>query len=140
VALIPLTSYSLKVLKVNDSVTKPLDCLQDKKDCAKDGEPMFKLNLNPFPKAYAADLFPETVNVGGNIFDYTFVLFELVLRICFIGLIIQWFYAGFSLIVARGNPTELEKAKNRLWFVVTLTVILMLLQVFLVALKGTISN
>lgn len=146
VALLPFTSYVLKTLKADAKVTNPIDCLQkaDSPGCpgANKQDSGLKVNLQFFPHAHAQtqNILPQTVKMNGSIYDYAFLMFQLVIRILFIALIILWVYAGFSLVAARGNPTEIEKGKNRLWYSVFLTVILLLVQVLLVALKGTITS
>jgi hypothetical protein len=146
--LLPAMSYAIKELKADPSVLKPINCLQDanSKDCP-DSKPTpdLKASFNSiefFPHAYAQtqNILPQTVKVNGSIYDYFFTVFQLVIRILFIALILLWLYAGFMMVAARGNGPELEKAKNRLWYSVFLTVILLLVQVLLVSLKGTITN
>lgn len=147
-ALLPLSSYVLKTLNVDQKIINPIDCLQ-KSGAA--GCPTsirsnestisaYDIFLSLFPHAHAQNLFPQTVDIGGGIYDYFFLLFQLVIRVLFVALIILWIYAGFCLISARGNPTELTSARNRLWYSVFLTVILALVQALLLAVKSAITS
>lgn len=147
-ALLPMTTYTLKKLNVDARVTNPIDCVQKAGSPGCPTENGLKVNLNLFPHAYAQtqnsggtqNVFPQTVKMNGSIYDYFFLIFQMLIRVLFVALILLWVYAGFSLVAARGNPTEIEKGKNRLWYSVFLTVILLLVQVLLVSLKGAIIN
>lgn len=139
VALLPITIYGMKSLKVDKRIVEKIECLQ------KAGPTCPAALLQPqfFTHAYAADLLPQTVDLGTGknaIYDFFFSAFQLVLRMMFLALVVFIAYSGFALVAARGEPTKLEKAKSRLWYCVSVTVILMLVYTLLLALGDAINK
>ena len=115
-----------------------MDCLQDEKYCVGLLDKRQGLQMQFFTHAYAQGVLPSPIQMSSP-YDFAISAFQVVLQVLFIALIILWLYAGFSLVIARGNPTELEKAKNRLWYSFFITVILMLIQALLIGLAGTVG-
>ena len=138
-ALLPLTIYGLKALKVSPNIIQKIECLQ-KAGPKGSGCEATQLPQQFFNHAYAQSLLLQTVDIGGGIYDFFFRVFQLLMRVLFLALIIFITYSGFMLVSARGEPTALEKAKSRLWYSVYITVILMLVQVLLLALGDSINK
>lgn len=93
----------------------------------------------PVAHAYADDTLPNPLVVT-DLYGFLVQLFSLVVRwFVFPLMIYAWFYTGFMYILAQGNPQKLTEAHKWLWWSVIGTVIIMLSEGFLFAIKGTIG-
>ena len=92
--------------------------------------------------AYAADApyLPNPLQ-SDNFFDLILSLLRLVMRFfVYPGLIVLWVWTGFSFVAAQGNPDGLNKAKKMLMWAFVSTVVIVMLQGFLLAAKATVDT
>ena len=92
--------------------------------------------------AYAADApyLPNPLQ-SDNFFDLILSLLRLVMRFfVYPGLIVLWVWAGFSFVAAQGNPEGLNKAKKMLMWAFVSTIVIVMLQGFLLAAKATVDT
>ena len=78
-------------------------------------------------------------------FEHPYDLLLLILGVLYQWVIIpaligMWVYSGFLFVFAQGAPVQLTKARKTLWYSVILTVILLVLQTVIFALRATITG
>ncbi len=95
------------------------------------------------PHAYAQtpnQYLPNPTGVN-NLYDFILSVLRLVMRFfIYPALIVIWVWTGFAFVAAQGNPDALKKAKQ--WFVYAFvsTLVIFVLQAFLIALRGTVQE
>lgn len=91
--------------------------------------------------AYAQNMLTSPVNEGIDIYDLILNLVSLVMRFfVYPGLIIVWVWTGFAFVAAQGKPEALNKAKKLLIGAVISTFVIVTVQGFLFAAKGTVEQ
>jgi hypothetical protein len=87
--------------------------------------------------AYAQTQLPNPIGVN-NLYDFILSALRLVMRFfIYPALIVIWVWTGFSFVLAQGNPDALNKAKKWLLWAFITTLIIVVLQGFLLALRTT---
>lgn len=79
--------------------------------------------------------------VANNLYELILSVLRLIIRFfVYPALIIIWVWTGFAFVFAQGKPEALAKAKG--WFVKAFitTLVIMLLQTFLIAIQGTVAK
>lgn len=98
------------------------------------------------PHAYAATSsavytpLPNPI-AANNLYELLLSILRLIMRFfIYPALIVIWVWTGFAFVFAQGNPAALGKAKS--WFVKAFitTLVVMLLQTFLIAVQGTVQK
>lgn len=92
--------------------------------------------------AYAQDApyLPNPLQ-SDNFFDLILSILRLVMRFfVYPGLIVMWVWTGFSFVAAQGNPDGLNKAKKFLMWAFVSTIVIVMLQGFLLAVKATVDG
>lgn len=92
--------------------------------------------------AYAQDApyLPNPLQ-SDNFFDLILSILRLVMRFfVYPGLIVMWVWTGFSFVAAQGNPEGLNKAKKFLMWAFVSTIVIVMLQGFLLAVKATVDG
>lgn len=118
-----------KVLGVNDFPLKLLEILKS---------PLSFFDL--IPHAYAVNDLPNPIK-SGTLLDLLLAMVRAVLLFfVYPAVIIIWVWTGFLFVGAQGNPEALKKAKSMLARTVIITLVLFLLQGFLLAIQGTVKN
>jgi hypothetical protein len=104
--------------------------------------PLVKLLSNAFiPHAYAqSGYLPNPLGVS-NLYDFLLLLVRLVVRwFIYPAIIVMWVWSGFAYVEAQGNPEKLSKAHNWLLWAVISTVVVLMTEGFLFALRGTVQQ
>ncbi len=105
---------------------------------------LLKLLTEAFiPYAHAQTLTTQLPNPVGanNLYDFILNVLRLVMRFfIYPALIIIWVWTGFAFVAAQGNPEGLSKAKKWLMWAFVSTLVIFMLQAFLVALRGTVEQ
>jgi len=106
--------------------------------------PLLKLLSDAFiPHAYAAGepkYLPNFVQAT-SIYDLILSVLELVMRFfIYPSLIVMWVWTGFAFVLAQGAPEAINKAKKWLMWAFVTTLVIFLLQAFLVAVQGTVER
>ena len=104
--------------------------------------PILKLLTDSFiPHAYAADqLLPNPLGTN-NLYDLILLLVRLVIRwFVFPAVLIMWIWSGFAYVAAQGNPEKISKAHNWLLWAFVSTVIIMVTEGFLFAIRDTVQS
>jgi TRAP-type C4-dicarboxylate transport system permease small subunit len=98
------------------------------------------------PHAYAAGestsngYLPNFIGVN-SLSEFLLAMVRLVIRFfVYPALIVMWVWTGFSFILAQGNPDGLRKAKKWLLGAIITTLVIFMLQMFLLAVQGTINK
>ena len=79
--------------------------------------------------------------IWSDIVDFFTSAVRLVMRIfVYPALIVMWVWTGFSFVTAQGNPNSLKDAKRWFWYAVVTTIAIMLVQVFLLAIRGSVEK
>lgn len=95
------------------------------------------------PYAHAQTLTTQLPNPVGadNLYDFILSVLRLVMRFfIYPALIVIWVWTGFAFVAAQGNPEGLSKAKKWLMWAFVSTLVIFMLQAFLVALRGTVQQ
>ncbi|MDB5260073.1 MAG: hypothetical protein JWN37_304 [Candidatus Nomurabacteria bacterium] len=95
------------------------------------------------PHAYAAadgTLLPNPVATT-NISDFLMGVLRLSISYFFYPAVIaMWVWTGFTYVAAQGNPESLKKSHKRLFLSLVVTLIVLMTQGFLVALRNTVQQ
>jgi hypothetical protein len=76
-----------------------------------------------------------------DIYDLLLSAFRLIMRFfIYPSLIVIWVWTGFSFVMAQGAPEALTKAKKWLLWAFLTTLVIFVLQGFLVAMRGTVEK
>lgn len=91
------------------------------------------------PHAYAQGLAnPLVVN---DLYDFILSVLRLVMRFfIYPAFIVMWVWTGIQFVMAEGNPEALGKAKKWLLWAFVSTVLVMMLQGFLFAIRGSVQK
>lgn len=90
-----------------------------------------------FTHTYAQTQLPNPVNVP-NLYDFILKALSLVMKFfIYPALIVIWVWTGFSFVLAQGAPDALNKAKKWLMWAFITTLVIMVLQGFLYALRAS---
>lgn len=90
--------------------------------------------------AQEAPLLPSPIG-DTNLYDFILKLLSLVMRFfVYPALIVIWVATGFSFVLAQGKPEALSKAKKLLIWATVSTFIVVMIQAFLIAAKGTVEQ
>lgn len=93
--------------------------------------------------AYAAEgaqLLPNPIG-SNNLYDLLLTIARLIIKFfVYPGLIAMWVWTGFAFVFAQGKPEALSKAKKFFVWAFVSTLIVMLLQTFLMAVQGTVQK
>lgn len=102
---------------------------------------LLKLIATAFvPVANAQEMLPSPV-ADTNLYDFVLKILSLIMRFfIYPGLIVMWVLTGFSFIFAQGKPDALTKAKKLLMWAFVSTFIVMFIQAFLMAARGTVEQ
>jgi hypothetical protein len=96
-----------------------------------------------FPHAYAADgdMLPNPVSGVDNLYDFIRQALRLIMRFfVYPALIVAWVWTGFAFVLAQGAPEQLNKAKKLLVGVFITTLVIFMIQGFILALKSTFEK
>ncbi len=94
------------------------------------------------PHAYAqtGGLPNPTPNIT-SLYDFILATLRLVMQFfIYPAIIVIWVWTGFAFVSAQGNPTALATAKKWLVWAFVTTLIVFMLQMFVLALKGTVQQ
>lgn len=75
-----------------------------------------------------------------SIQDVLLALLNVVVQIGIIAVVFFIVLSGFKMVVARGNPEELNKAKNMLWYTLIGGAIVVGAEAILIMIKNTIEG
>ncbi len=76
-----------------------------------------------------------------NIYDFMLKILALVIRFfIYPALIVIWVWTGFAFVLAQGKPEALSKAKKLLVWATISTFVVVMIQAFLFAAKGTVEE
>lgn len=76
-----------------------------------------------------------------SLYDFILSILRLVMRFfIYPALIVIWVWTGFAFVTAQGNPEGLNKAKKWLMWAFVTTLVIFMLQAFLVAARGTVQK
>jgi hypothetical protein len=101
------------------------------------------------PHAYAQTTTPPTsacnspFNMTGicSLYDFILSMLRIIMRFfVYPALIAIWVWTGFGFVMAQGNPEGLSKAKKWLLWAVFTTLLIFMLQMFLIAAQGTVKK
>lgn len=93
------------------------------------------------PTAHAQQTMLPTPIQDTNIYDFMLKILALVIRFfIYPALIVIWVWTGFSFVLAQGKPDALSKAKKLLVWATISTFVVVMVQVFLFAAKGTVEE
>jgi hypothetical protein len=94
------------------------------------------------PHAYAATggMLPNFLGVD-NLYDFILLTLRFAMRFfIYPALIIMWVWSGFAFVTAQGNPEGLKKARTWLMWAVITTLVVFMVQGFLIALQGSVKK
>ncbi len=92
--------------------------------------------------AHAQDvpLLPSPIK-DTNLYDFLLKILAMVMRFfIYPALIVMWVVTGFSFILAQGKPDALSKAKKLIIAATISTFVVVMIQAFLIAAKGTVEQ
>lgn len=99
------------------------------------------------PHAYAATPSPPVYTplpnylTSNNLYDLLLSILRLIIRFfIYPALIVIWVWTGFAFVFAQGKPDALKKAKSFFVKAFVTTLIIFLLQGFLIAVQGTVMK
>lgn len=107
-----------------------------------------RIDLGLIPHAYAQTggtgnserLLPNFLSAE-SIYDLLLNMVRLFMRFfVYPALIIIWVWTGFAFVQAQGSPDGINKAKKWLWRAFVTTVVIFMIQAFLVAIRGTVEQ
>lgn len=85
-----------------------------------------------------SELNPTTIT---SLYDFILNTLRLIMRFfIYPGLIVMWVWTGFAFVMAQGAPDALTKAKKWLWWAILTTFAIFMLQAFLLAVRGSVTN
>lgn len=99
-------------------------------------------SMSFIPHAYAVDgqYLPNPLGID-SLYDFLLSIARLVIMFfIYPGLIAMWVWTGFSFVAAQGAPEALTKAKKYLLWAFVSTLVVFLLQAFLIAAQGTVNK
>jgi len=98
-------------------------------------------SLNFIPHAFAETKLLENPLMVDDLYDFILSVLRLVMRFfIYPAFIVIWVWTGFSFVIAEGNPEALKKAKTLLVWAFGITVIVMMLQGFLFAVRASVDK
>lgn len=98
---------------------------------------LFSGGLIEHTYAQTATQLPNPVSVN-NLYDFILSALRLVMRFfIYPALVVIWVWTGFSFVLAQGAPEALTKAKKWLMWAFITTLVIVVLQGFLLALRTT---
>lgn len=102
---------------------------------------LFNLSIEAFvPHVYAQEL-PSPFTKDVTLMTFLLDIFRLVMRFFVYPLLIAfWAWTGFAFVLAQGKPEMLSKAKTLLIRITISTVVIVMLQIFLIAVQGTVEQ
>jgi hypothetical protein len=75
-----------------------------------------------------------------NLYDFILSILRLIMRFFIYPMMITiWVWTGFGFVMAQGNPEGLSKAKKWLIWAFVTTLVVFMLQAFLIAIRGTVN-
>jgi len=107
------------------------------------GIPLFRASFLDMlaTHAYAQERYLPNFFPSNDIYDLLMAALRLVMRFfIYPALIVIWVWTGFSFVAAQGAPAELLKAKKWFMWAVITTVVIFVVQMFLLALQGTVER
>ena len=76
-----------------------------------------------------------------DLMDVILAILRVVMRFfIYPGLIVMWVWTGFSFVLAQGAPEALTKAKRLLVWAIVSTLVIVMIQGFLVVVQGTLKK
>jgi preprotein translocase subunit SecG len=107
---------------------------------------IFSLIQDAFiPHAYAqatssTGYLPNPLAVN-NLYDFILSIVRLIIRFfLYPALIVIWVWTGFGFVAAQGNPEALTKVKKWLLWAFVTTILVFMIQAFLLAAQGTVKR
>lgn len=92
------------------------------------------------PHAYAATGLPNPLGVN-DLYSFILSVLRLVMRFfIYPAFIVMWAWTGLQFVMAEGNPDALSKAKKWLLWAFVSTVVVMMLQGFLLAVQTSVNK
>jgi hypothetical protein len=93
------------------------------------------------PHAYAAEgMLPNFLGVD-NLYDFILLTLRFAMRFfLYPALLVMWVWSGFAFVAAQGNPEGLKNARTWLTFAVISTLVVFMIQGFLIALQGSVKK
>lgn len=92
-----------------------------------------------FPHAYAQTQLPPPID--GTIYDFILNVLRTAMKFfIYPALIVIWVWTGFSFVAAQGAPEALMKAKKWLLWAFITTIVIVVLQAFLLALQASVNK
>ncbi len=93
------------------------------------------------PTAYAQVTMIPTATADTDVYDFLLKMLAMVMRFfVYPGLIIAWVLTGFSFVLAQGKPESLAKAKKLIVWATVSTLVVVMIQGFLMAARGTVEK
>lgn len=93
------------------------------------------------PHAYAQDAILPNPTGATDLYDFILSVVRLVMRFfIYPAFIVMWVWTGIQFVMAEGNPEALGKAKKWLLWAFVSTVVVMMLQAFLVAVRVSVDR
>jgi hypothetical protein len=93
------------------------------------------------PHAYAQQTLLPNFGPGDTLYEFVLSAVRLVMKFfVYPALIVIWVWTGFSFVLAQGAPEALTKAKKWLMWAFVTTIVIMVLQGFLFALKNSVNR
>jgi hypothetical protein len=94
-----------------------------------------------FPHAYAQGTQLPNPIKATNLYEFILDALRLIMRFfIYPALIVIWVWTGFSFVLAQGAPDALKKAKQWLMWAFITTLVIMVLQGFLMALQKSVNK
>ncbi len=94
-----------------------------------------------FTHTYAQEKLLPNYGPGGTLYEFILNAVKLIMKFfIYPALIVIWVWTGFSFVMAQGAPEALTKAKKWLMWAFVTTLIIMVLQGFLFALRNSINK
>jgi hypothetical protein len=93
------------------------------------------------PHAYAQGNVLSNPLGTSNLYDFILTIVRLVVRwFIFPAIVVMWVFSGFLLVAAQGNPEKLKTARNLLLYAAISTVIALMTEAFLFAIRGSVQQ
>jgi hypothetical protein len=133
---LPLLSLLLKASGVDERIQKPIDTVNQQLQSYR-SIPFVQVAHAQSSQTNTAtkSVIPQTAKFEKGPIGAALDLFDVFMRVLLIVVVFFWVIGGAWLVYARGRTSELQKAKDFLWYVVYATVILIFVQIFLLALR-----
>ena len=95
----------------------------------------------PFQHAVAQERLLPNYGPGATLYEFILNALRLIMRFfIYPSLIVIWVWTGFSFVMAQGAPDALTKAKKWLLWAFITTLIIIVLQGFLLALRNSVNK